>query len=223
MWPKRTSPTYFNMSLVGWHESCPVHRISGAPSYAFFVLGRCLQGIASSNCMVILAMMRDAFQKEEERLKVPCNLWKFLKVILLLFPYSFFCVWSGWRGCLYRVLQDVFFSFVTFNVIDMLLPSDCFLFRFDSTSLKNPTRFLRSWNSFYILFKKKKKKKTHTFFSLFFGMKFLVSPVTPSDRRPGLGASLCFGAAGSTHRSAHRRFHRLEALEGRLIRRLYRR
>ena len=42
----------------------------GAPSYEVFILGRILQGIGSSSLAIILAILRDCYEKEEERLKV---------------------------------------------------------------------------------------------------------------------------------------------------------
>ena len=41
----------------------------GAPSYHWFVVGRVLQGTGSSSIAIVLAISRDCYGKEEERLK----------------------------------------------------------------------------------------------------------------------------------------------------------
>ena len=50
---------------IGLSLKCP-----GAPSYEVFMLGRILQGTGSSSIAIILAIFRDCYEKEEERLKV---------------------------------------------------------------------------------------------------------------------------------------------------------
>lgn len=76
-----------------------------APSYHWFVVGRVLQGTGSSSIAIVLAISRDCYEKEEERLKVGGLLFACMLLGPLIAPPigGFLATRFGWRSSFFML------------------------------------------------------------------------------------------------------------------------
>lgn len=76
-----------------------------APSYHWFVLGRALQGTGSSSGAIVLAITRDCYDKEEERMKVAGLVFACMLLGPLIAPPigGFLATRFGWRSSFFML------------------------------------------------------------------------------------------------------------------------
>eukprot|EP00434_Breviolum_minutum_P034003 symbB.v1.2.030092.t2/scaffold3348.1/size58710/2 len=134
-----------SMSLsIQAHQVCvdsPPYTLccASAPSYEVFILGRILQGIGSSSLAIILAILRDCYEKEEERLKVAGLLFASMLLGPLIAPPigGFLAARFGWRSSFWLLT----------GVSGSVVLSSCFMVRETAPAAPTSSYLAAAWRT----------------------------------------------------------------------------